>query len=952
MSITRIQNNQITDTTIVGYAKINPGTLTGNLFNQNLTLNSNVTINGNLFLSNTGNTLTINATNTYINDPQVVFNNGYSGSLSGYDIGILVNRNLSAMAPYGSVNTFWGWVENDQAFEAWATTATGNYGSGNTNINNSGYANVKLGNTTIVSGTVSSTLTVSGNTVVNNTLYAQGVYDNSNRVASFSGGAGNLSLNSGNITLPLSGPGNLSVGGSATSIPVITTDAYGRILSMSNTAVSTTVTLAGTSGTGTFAGGGTLTFASTNGVTIGVGTSYANISTPQDIRISATPTFNGIYSNVGATSLFLNGNAITSNTGLINLGSISNLQVTGGASGYTVTTNGTGTLNFNAANAVVLGANAAGQLVSPAVTLTSGTNVTDAIAQLNQILGKLTPAGPPNFPGNVASTVGAASTFSITTGTTSSIMTGDAARGSGWTQQNNISGNTYQLAGGTTFSAIRSNTYATSTLAAIKSGQGNVRVWLGGNVLAGYFVLTGSSGTNTNGNLTVTNDTDYHNILSSIAAGFWQSANISASAGSGIQPGWNTVTIEDLGGYTNGNTNSLMWYNDITGTASGTPTFSNTSITLTTNTVIYSSQIPHFTSGAAFRLKGNVNNLSGDTYSGNTNITSTTGASGAYQAPTAVPISGAVGPLGWNGTVPFPRYLANGQGYGNYPGTVYFETPVSILASGFGNSSAGPTLSVLNSYNTGVSGTNGTSFAPGVQVLYKTGTSTPIDETTIATTTPIGAVSGGSYRIVYSQTTDTPTAITGSESIWSSAAITSGGTPLGLMDATVVGYGTGGRIQFDQTNYSTGYLPVGPNLSGQNSTQYFTMRFAQAGVTTFYLNYSGIVANIFCAMPTSGGVGGTNATNVSNGTYNGWLSAGVLNPGGVPGPGSAGNGSIGCVTGSVPTFGSVVTSGTGSGKMQIYFGTTNSTSAVSNYIYIRFKLTPGQYISALSITAA
>ena len=157
MSITRIQNNQITDSTIVAYAKIQNGSLTGNLFAPTVTLNSNVTINGNLFLANTGNTITINATNTYINDPLVVFNSGYTGSLSGYDIGILVNRNLSSMAPYGSVNTFWGWVENDQAFEAFVTTDTG---TGATSLNNSGYANIKVGNSTVVG--LSSLNTITG----------------------------------------------------------------------------------------------------------------------------------------------------------------------------------------------------------------------------------------------------------------------------------------------------------------------------------------------------------------------------------------------------------------------------------------------------------------------------------------------------------------------------------------------------------------------------------------------------------------------------------------------------------------------------------------------------------------------------------------------------------------------------------------------------------------------
>jgi hypothetical protein len=143
-------------------------------------------------------------------------------------------------------------------------------------------------------------LTVSGNTIVNNTLYAQGVYDNGTRVVSTSGGTGNLSITNGNITLPTIGPGAVTVGGSG-YVPVITTDQYGRVVSLGNVSIaaaSTTITLAGTSGTGTTSGGGTLTFASTNGVTIAVGTSYANISTPQDIRTTASPAFVAVTANI------------------------------------------------------------------------------------------------------------------------------------------------------------------------------------------------------------------------------------------------------------------------------------------------------------------------------------------------------------------------------------------------------------------------------------------------------------------------------------------------------------------------------------------------------------------------------------------------------------------------------------------------------------------------------
>lgn len=93
-NITRIKNNQITDATIT-FAKIASGTLTGGLFNPALTLNSNVTILGNL--SVTGNTSTINSTNTLVNDPLIVFNNGYAG-VPTYDIGIIANRNLQTLA--------------------------------------------------------------------------------------------------------------------------------------------------------------------------------------------------------------------------------------------------------------------------------------------------------------------------------------------------------------------------------------------------------------------------------------------------------------------------------------------------------------------------------------------------------------------------------------------------------------------------------------------------------------------------------------------------------------------------------------------------------------------------------------------------------------------------------------------------------------------------------------
>lgn len=145
--LTRIKNNQVTDNTIE-YQKLKDGTLVGSKFNANLTLNSNVTILGNLTVANSF--AQLNSINTYINDPLVVYNNNYTSSPT-YDIGMLVNRNLSSLAPYGSVNAAWVWRESETAFEGLMTTETGTTTG---SINNSGFANLIIGNITANTTTV------------------------------------------------------------------------------------------------------------------------------------------------------------------------------------------------------------------------------------------------------------------------------------------------------------------------------------------------------------------------------------------------------------------------------------------------------------------------------------------------------------------------------------------------------------------------------------------------------------------------------------------------------------------------------------------------------------------------------------------------------------------------------------------------------------------------------
>jgi hypothetical protein len=114
---------------------------------------------------------------------------------------------------------------------------------------------------------------------------------------STSTGAGNLTLNGGAINLTPIGSGAVNAG-SAISIPTVVTDAYGRVVSLTANSVSTTYNLTGTNGTGSVNGGGTITFATGNGLTSTVIGSTITLSTPQDVQTTANPIFAGVFAPI------------------------------------------------------------------------------------------------------------------------------------------------------------------------------------------------------------------------------------------------------------------------------------------------------------------------------------------------------------------------------------------------------------------------------------------------------------------------------------------------------------------------------------------------------------------------------------------------------------------------------------------------------------------------------
>ena len=607
--------------------------------------------------------------------------------------------------------------------------------------------------------------------------------------------------------------------------------------------------------------------------------------------------------NVRLANLTITGNAITSNTGRIGLGQVGSLVVEGGTPYDVIITDGAGNLSFANLNTIasldgflgnniILGSNTAPALTSNAVVLETTTTVTDAIAELNFVLGKLVPPAPPTFPGTGTLTINSLSTYRMTTVT-----------------QVDLTGNSRTVAAGTTVANVRrAASYSTSTVTTVGPGDsGTVAVYKNSALMGSKLMATGSQN-GTYGHLVIAADQDYAAITGD-AGGFWESFNASAT-GSNVAPGWNEVYITHSSGTP---TNTRWWYYDAS--SPGTPIWSLANITNTSNVVSYSSTVPHYTSSAGFTLTANVARLSGDMYPTTDNFITGTSA-GAFLAPATITYSlaGVSTPLAPN------LYVSSGS---------LAVATTSNIRTGFGSSASGPSLTVDNSYATAAQ-----AFNPGVTVLYKTGTSTQIEETALSIAGSVGSGSGAPFRIVNPGSTDTPTYSA------SATAFNSTSSVLQTYDATVVG----AVLKHDQTNYSSGYLPVGPNLSaGRSGAQYFTFKFVRTAVSKFDIKYTGTMAGLYVALPGS--------VIDSTSTINGWLDMGVAYAGsGIPGAntGAGGNGSNGCALGGLAVFNSAQTNK----SVTATFGTVSSSSTATNEIYVRVKLTSGQTLTALTIEAA
>lgn len=617
---------------------------------------------------------------------------------------------------------------------------------------------------------------------------------------------------------------------------------------------------------------------------------FSNALALTSINVSGTATANLFVGNgAGLTNLIVSTANITFDNTTISTSIFdANIILAPTGNGVVVIANVDG-----GATGIQLGSNTSGQFVSNAVVLTTATSVTNGLAELNLVLGKLVPPQPPAFPGGTTLTLNSIASY----------------RMANIVQTDNTANSRSVSAGTAVANVLRAATYSTNTIANRGPGDRGLVSAVRNGATVGSITLTGTSNGVYGGNLVISNNYDYNVANASIVPGFWTVFS-AAVAGTAAPAGWNDLRITDTAA---NSTNITSWYYD--NSAPGTPTFSANTMTPTgTPAVLYSSTIPHYTNTTQFEIGTTVAAVSGNTYPlANTLATGT--AAGAFSAPATVTYNQSN--IGSNTLNSFQ--------------TAAFTTTANVT-TGFGGSATGPQLSVNNSYATG-SLTLTTALAN--TVLYKSGTAVAIDETNIVVIA-VGTGAGNAMRIENPGTGNTP-AYTGSEAPFNSETST-----LQTYDATVVGSGTQGLLLHNQNNYSVGFLPVGPDLTvGRSGTQYFTFKFVRTNVSKFNITYAGTVAGMWVALPDS-------AIDDSSGA-NGWIDMSVAYAGaGFPGVNAPGNGSDGCSLGGAVQLNTLVAS---TGKT-CTFGTVSSSSTVTNEIYVRIALTAGQSVTGLSINTA
>jgi len=536
-----------------------------------------------------------------------------------------------------------------------------------------------------------------------------------------------------------------------------------------------------------------------------------------------------------------------------------------------------------------------------------------------------TPAGLSSksisFTGDVGTSPKLVSGFTDNTGGTSLVAGSNVDRTtstSGSVQSTTISTFAYNADGG--------------TLDAIVNGSSDGQITFDGN---------DNSGTVTS--LVVTEERDY-NLLDSdgssisftssvyhpdLYKGF--KARVSKSAAT-LSIGINSFQLSHS---TTGNTNLIEFVKD---DLTSTPTVTSGTLSENVGNYRYISGIPYYTSGSSLTLSGvTINNFIGQTYRDTSSVV--TVQSGTNQEGTS---QSAISTQNYNysqidGSVTF---LSDGIPIANTGnGSAYSIGDLTVNITGSGVR----TVETISISANNVNG-SGSSVQNNTALQVHTSSQSNIDETNISVSSSLGSgFNDGGVRVFdFNLATTTNPSINDANNYYTSNPYTEGSDPgvVGTQEATL----RLGDIEHNTNDYSSGYLPVGPDRSGDTGQQYFTFAFRRTVVANFNINITSPsgVAGVWIAAPGTA-IGATSSIN-------GWLDCGVQYAGaGIPGAntGSGGNGSNGCAsTGSDR----ILPNASLSGSYTMTLGTENLTNATGNVALVRIALDSGQSITSLSVS--
>lgn len=526
-----------------------------------------------------------------------------------------------------------------------------------------------------------------------------------------------------------------------------------------------------------------------------------------------------------------------------------------------------------------------GALTKLSLGFTANSFTKDSINELDFILGKLIPKPPTTIDG----------VSLILSGT----QTGRLC--TGFSPTNNTGGDLTPTAG-TQYDRNTDNTITINYLTEYGPGDTGTVTGYVNSVGIGTTTLSVGNNNGTYGYLQIANDKDafFSSRNPGIASEFYEVYDVRI-LDAPCPDGFNKTYIQQGISITQ----KAYWYEDPSTVSS--PVLSVGSTTAPTSpSLLYSSGVPHYTqsSSNAFNYVVTCLNATGDMYTTNTFMTSS-GQTTGFQDGGNKSYTDFTG-----GTNPPTRNYGVGVGVT----CLISQIPRDVHDTVSTDSSKFSLYTITTPYGT----TTGRSVvSQSINIMGTTATTAKIDEDNILVSS-LGTGSGNSIRVNAGLGVDNPTPI---YTTWNP------NVSVGTSEAVV----RGGILRHDQTDYSSGYLPVGPNYSlGRSGSQYFQVEIIRSNVSQFLISYTGSCAGCWVCMPNNS----TWTTSLSG--VNGWADMFQAYRGsGVPTTAEPG-----CSSGGVMT--------TTGGTFTCVFGTESSSNDSNNRILIRWKLTSGQSITAMS----